>query len=454
MKDQILSIINADDRYGFTGFTDISKLKALISEMNTVDIAEIFEELDKEKIIELFRILPKDMAADVFTNVDSDQQRIIVEALTDLEIGEIMSKIFVDDAVDFIEEMPANVVNRVLQNAGHEKRRLINQILKYPDDSAGSIMTTEYVDLRENATVHEAFETIRKTGLNKETIYNCYVMRWDRMLLGVVSAKTLMLANPEDRIGDIMDTNIVFAYTTDDQEAVTEQFQKYGLLAMPVVDKEQRLVGIITVDDIVDIIVEESTEDMERLSALAPSDDPYLKTGIVRLFRNRFLWLTVLMLSATITGTIIQSFESQLAVLPFLMAFIPMLMNTGGIAGTQSSTLVIRGMAVGEIRLGDFLRVVWKEIRVAFLCGVGLALINMTRIYVMYGRNIVLAMTVSFSLVCTIMMAKTAGSLLPMIAKRLRLDPAIMAAPLITTMVDACSLIIYFSIAKVMFNIV
>jgi magnesium transporter len=446
MKDQILSIIN-EDAY------DIAKLKALLSSMNTVDIAEIFEELDRKKIIELFRILPKSIASDVFAYVDSDQQRIIIEALADSEIGEIMNKLFVDDAVDFIEELPANVVNRVLKNVPPEKRNLINQILQYPDDSAGSIMTTEYVGLREDATVREAFDTIRSNGLNKETIYTCYVIRRDRLLVGVVSAKTLMLARPQDRIGDIMDTSIIFAHTTDDQETIAGQFQKYDLLAMPVVDKEQRLVGIITVDDIVEVIVEESTEDIEKMSALAPSDEPYLETGIVRLARNRILWLLVLMLSATITGAIISSFEAGLAVLPVLMAFIPMLMDTGGNAGSQSSTLIIRGMAVGEIHLKDLISVVWREIRIGTICGLALGAVNFIRVYLMNGRNFMLSLTVTLALFCTILTAKTVGGLLPIAAKRFKIDPAIMAAPLITTIVDAVSLIIYFSIAKVFFKL-
>jgi len=440
-KEEILFLIKE-------GSIDISKLKILLSDMNTVDIAEIFEELDREKVIRMFRILPKAIASDVFAYMDPDRQQIIVEALTDTEIGEIMSKLFVDDAVDFIEEMPANVVNRVLKNVPAEKRKLINQILQYPDDSAGSIMTTEYVDLREDATVREAFDSIRSTGLNKETIYTCYVIRRDRMLVGVVSAKTLMLARPEERIGDIMDTNLVFAYTTDDQEAIADIFQKYNFLAMPVVDKEQRLVGIITVDDIVDVIVEESTEDIEKMNALAPSDDPYLRTGILQLARNRILWLLVLMLSATITGIIISNFEAGLAALPILVAFIPMLMDTGGNAGSQASTLIIRGMAVGEISPGDIVRIIWKEVRVALLCGLGLGLINFIRVYFMNGKNLLLCVTVTLSLCCTILLAKTVGGVLPIVAKRLNIDPAIMAAPLITTIVDAVSLIIYFLIAR------
>jgi magnesium transporter len=440
-KEEILQIINSD-------LINISKLKILLSDMNTVDIAEMFEEVDREKIIQLFRILPKVIASDVFAYMDSDQQQLIIEALTDTEIGEIMNKLFVDDAVDFIEEMPANVVNRVLKNVPGEKRKVINQILQYPDDSAGSIMTTEYVDLREDATVREAFDAIRSTGLNKETIYTCYVIRRDRLLVGVVSAKTLMLARPQDRIGDIMDTNLAFAQTTDDREAIAEMFQKYSLLAMPVVDKEQRLVGIITVDDIVDVIVEESTEDIEKMNALAPSDEPYLKTGIMKLARNRILWLLVLMLSATITGIIISSFEAGLAALPILVAFIPMLMDTGGNAGSQASTLIIRGMAVGEISPRDIVSIIWKEVRVGMLCGLGLGLINFIRVYIMNGQNLLLCVTVTLSLCCTILLAKTVGGVLPIVAKRLKIDPAIMAAPLITTIVDAVSLIIYFLIAK------
>ena len=445
-KEEILAIINGD-------IVDILKLKNILVEMNTVDIAEIFEDLDREKKIQLFRVLPKAIASDVFAYMDSDHQQHIIEALTDAEIGEIMNKLFVDDAVDFIEEMPANVVKRALQNVRSEKRKLINQILQYPDDSAGSIMTIEYVDLREDATVREAFDTIRSTGLNKETIYNCYVIRRDRLLVGVISAKTLMLARPQERIGDIMDTNIVFAYTTDDQETIADQFQKYGFLAMPVVDKEQRLVGIITVDDIVDVIVEENTEDIEKMAALVPSDDPYLKTSIFRHAKNRFLWMLILMLSATITGTIISSFEQGLMVLPILMSFIPMLMNTGGIAGSQSSTLIIRGMAVGEISLSDILIIVWKEIRVGMLCGIGLGLVNFVRVFIMNHKDVKLCLTITLSLFCTICMAKTVGSVLPIFAKRMKIDPAIMSAPLLTTIVDAVSLIIYFSIAKVILGL-
>jgi len=445
-KEEIIRLINDDT-------IDIFKLKTLLSDMNLVDIAETFEELDREKAIQLFRILPKGIAADVFAYMETENQQIVIEVLSDTEIGEIMNKLFVDDAVDFIEEMPANVVRRVLKNVQSEKRKIINQILQYPDDSAGSIMTTEFVDLLEDATVREAFDIIRSTGPNKETIYTCYVIRKDRVILGVISAKTLMLARPQQRVAEIMDTNVVYAYTTDDQETIAEQFQRYGFLAMPVVDKEKRLVGIITVDDIVDVIVEESTEDFEKMAALRPSDDPYIKTGIFQHAKNRFVWMLILMLSATITGAIISSFENGLMVLPILMSFIPMLMNTGGIAGSQSSTLIVRGMAVGEISLQDIFIVVWKEIRVGVLCGLGLGFVNFIRVFIMNNQDIMLCLTITLSLFCTVLMAKTIGCMLPIFAKRLKIDPAIMSAPLLTTIVDALSLIIYFSFAKVIFGL-
>jgi len=445
-KEEIIQLIN-------DGSIDIFKLKILLCDMNLVDIAEILEELGREKAIQLFRLLPKGIAADVFAYVETESQQIIIEALSDTEIGEIMNKLFVDDAVDFIEEMPANVVRRVLKNVQTEKRKLINQVLQYPDDSAGSIMTTEFVDLREDATVREAFDIIRSTGLNKETIYTCYVIRKDRLLVGVISAKTLMLARPNELIGEIMDSNVVYAYTTDDQESIAEQFQRYGFLAMPVVDKEQRLVGIITVDDIVDVIVEESTEDFEKMAALRPSDDPYLKTGIVQHAKNRFVWMLILMLSATITGAIISNFENSLMVLPILMSFIPMLMNTGGIAGSQSSTLVVRGLAVGEISLSDIFLIVWKEVRVGALCGLGLGFVNFIRVFIMNNQNVMLCLTITLSLFCTVLMAKAIGCMLPLFAKRLKIDPAIMSAPLLTTIVDALSLIIYFSFASVIFGL-
>ena len=430
-----------------------TKLHELTIKMNTVDIADAFEYLNKEKTVQVFRLLPKSIAADVFSYITSEKQQIIVEALADAEIGKIIDDLFVDDAVDFVEEMPANVVKRVLQNLNEDKRRLINQVLQYPEDSAGSIMTTEYVDLREDATVREAFDNIRSTGVNKETIYTCYVIRRDRILVGVVSAKTLMLSNPQDRIGDIMDTNPIFAHTTEDQEAIADLFKRYGLLALPVVDKEQRLVGIVTVDDIVHIIEEENTEDFEKMGALSPSEEPYMKTGVFRQSRNRIFWLMILMLSATITGKIISGFEDSLAVLPVLIAFIPMLMDTGGNAGAQASTLIIRGIALDEIHFNDILKVLWREIRVGALCGLVLATINFVRVYFMNNRDYLLGITVSISLIATVIISKSVGCILPLAAKKMKLDPALMASPIITTIVDGASLIIYFSMAKAIFSL-
>ena len=445
MKQQLVALL--ETRY------NLVELKNLLSQMNTADIADAFGELDMAKAVPLFRFLPKSVAADVFSFLEVDEQRRIIKELSDSEVGEIVNNLFADDAADFIEEMPANVVKRVLQAANPEKRAVINQLLRYPDDSAGSIMTTEYVDLLETDTVREAFDWIRATGVNKETIYTCYVIRRDRLLLGEVSAKTLMLSAADERIGDIMNAHFVCASTTDDQEKAAAQFRKYGLLAMPVVDTEGRLVGIITVDDIVKVIEEENTEDLEKMNALAPSDEPYLKTPVFKLARNRIIWLLVLMLSATLTGGIIAGFEDAIAVLPVLVAFIPMLMDTGGNAGSQSSTLVIRGIALGEIRLGDVLRVIWRELRVAALCGGVLSVVNFLRIYFMNGKNFALAATVTASLFATVIMAKSIGCILPMVAHKLRVDPAIMAAPIITTIVDAAVLVIYFSAAKIVFHI-
>jgi magnesium transporter len=345
------------------------------------------------------------------------------------------------------------VVNRLLLSTNPEKRKTINQLFQYPEDSAGSIMTTEYVELSEDSTVKEAFEHIRKTGIKKETIYTSYVIKPGRLLVGIVTAKKLMLANPEDTIGGIMKTNFIFAYTTDDREQVAALFRRYGLISMPIVDRDQHLVGIVTVDDVVQVIEEENTEDFEKMGALNPSEEPYLKTGIFKLAGNRILWLLFLMLSATITGIVITGFTEVLAALPVLVAFIPMLMDTAGNAGTQTSTLIIRGMALEEIRFRDLAVVFWKEFRVALLCGLSLGLINFVRIYLMNGKNAVLSLTVTLSLLCTIMMAKAIGCVLPMAAKKLKLDPAIMAAPLLTTIIDGTALLVYFTIARLLLGV-
>ncbi|MDR3122590.1 MAG: magnesium transporter [Treponema sp.] len=431
----------------------VAELRSVFSEMNVVNIADLFKGESTETDLRIFRLLPKGIAAEAFSYLDPDEQQMLIEALSDKEVRYIMNKLFVDDAVDLIEEMPANVVKRVLQNTNPEKRKIINEMLMYPDDSAGSIMTTEYVELSEDITVQEAFDEIRRNGVNKETIYTCYVISRDRLLVGVVSAKTLMLSRPGDRIGDLMDTAFVCARTADDQEVIAGQFRKYGLLAMPVADAEGRLVGIITVDDVVHIIEEENTEDFEKMGALKPSEEPYLKTGVFAQVRNRIVWLLFLMLSATVTGGIIAGFEDALAALPVLIAFIPMLMDTGGNAGSQTSTLIIRGMALGEVGFRDIAAALWKEIRIGFLCGLILGLINFVRIYITNGKNSLLALTVTISLLFTLMIAKSLGCFLPMLAKKLRVDPAVMASPIITTIVDGCSLSIYFSMARLMFKL-
>ncbi len=436
---------------------DAAKFQAAAREMNDADIADAVSALiakkGREQAVRAFRLLPKDLASEAFANMESDEQQIIVEALSDSEVGALINELFVDDAVDFIEEMPANVVKRALVNVPDEKRKLINHLLQYPEDSAGSVMTTEYVELREGITVHEAFAYIRTHGIDKETIYTSYVIKRDRLLLGVVSAKDMMLADPDRNIADIMETKFISVKTTDDRETVTAMFKKYNLLSVPVVDKEERLVGIITVDDVVDIIEEENTEDFEIMGALRPSEDPYFKTSVFHLAKNRIVWLLVLMLSATVTGGIIAGFENAIAMLPALVAFIPMLMGTGGNAGSQTSTLIIRGMALGEIDTSDILRILWKEIRVALICGAVLGIINFVRIYLMNGQNAPLAFAVTISLCATIVVAKSAGCLLPILAKKIRVDPAIMAAPLITTIVDAASLLVYFCVARAIFGL-
>ena len=446
MVENILELMNE---------THISptKLHRLIETMNEVDIADAFELLSREKAIQMFRLLPKDMAADVFSHIAPEKQQVIIEALTDIEIGKVIEDLFADDAVDFIEEMPANIVKRVLKNVSEDTRQTINQLLQYPEDSAGTIMTTEYVDLKEDMTVGDAFIKIRTTGVDKETIYTCYVLRYDRVLVGAISARTLLLASPGDRIGDIMDGNIFFAHTTDDQETVADLFKKYGLLSMPIVDKEQRLVGIVTVDDIVQIIEEEATEDFEKMAALSPSEEPYLKTKILTLSKNRIKWLIFLMLSSTITASIISSYEDALASAVALVAFIPMLMNTSGNAGSQTSVLVIRGMALGEIQIKDILRVLWREVRVGVICGIILGAVNFIRVYFTGERDPLLSLTVTLALIITVVLAKSVGAILPIAAKKVRIDPTVMAAPLLTTIVDATALMIYFSIARVIMKI-
>ena len=423
------------------------KLKDILTEMNEVDIATFIEELDSEKTVVVFRMLPKELASDVFACLEVDKQEHIINSITDYELGTIVDDLFVDDAVDMLDELPASVVKRVLKNARPDTRKLINQFLNYPDNSAGSIMTAEYVGLKQSMTVEQAFAYIRKNGVDKETIYTCYVMDEKRRLEGVVTVKDLLMNPYEEVIGNIMDTHVIKAFTTEDQEEVADSFQKYDLLSLPVVDHEERLVGIVTVDDVVDVMEQEATEDFEKMAAMLPSEKPYLKTGVFQLAKNRIAWLLILMVSSMITGGILAKYEAAFAVIPLLVTFIPMLTDTGGNAGSQSSTMIIRGMAVGEIEPGDLFKVLWKELRVGVIVGVILGFVNYVRLVILYPGREMLCLTVVLSLMATVIIAKTIGCMLPIAAKVFHMDPAIMAAPLITTIVDAVSLIIYFQLA-------
>lgn len=428
-------------------------LKEELHKMMEADLADVLEELDEEMMTKVFRMLSKDKAADTFAYLNRDKQKYIINVITDNEIQRIISEMFLDDAVDFIEEMPSNVVKRVLKNVSPQMRETINRFLSYPEDSAGTIMTIEYVELKKDITVAQAFEQIRKTGVDKETIYTCYVIDAHRRLLGTVSAKALLLSNEEDLIGDIMTEHVISVETTDDREKVLELFSKYGMLAVPVVDHDKMLVGIITMDDAFMIQEDEVTEDFEIMAAISPSETPYLQTSVLKLASSRILWLLLLMLSAVITGSIISHFENSLSALPMLIAFIPMLMGTGGNSGSQSSVLAIRGMAVHEIEPSDFLKVIWKELRIALICGCVLSIVNFARVLLSYSADVKLAITVSFALYCTVIMAKIIGCSLPMLAKKIKLDPAVVATPLITTVVDATSLLIFFTVAKMMFHL-
>ena len=423
------------------------KLKDILTEMNEVDIATFIEELDSEKTVVVFRMLPKELASDVFACLEVDKQEHIINSITDYELGTIVDDLFVDDAVDMLEELPANVVKRVLKNARPDTRKLINQFLNYPENSAGSIMTAEYVGLKQSMTEEHSFAYIRKTWVYKETIYTCYVMDAKRRLEGVVTVKDLLMNPYEEIIGNIMDTHVIKAFTTEDQEEVADSFQKYDLLSLPVVDHEERLVGIVTVDDVVDVMEQEATEDFEKMAAMLPSEKPYLKTGVFQLAKNRIAWLLILMISSMITGGILAKYEAAFAVIPLLVTFIPMLTDTGGNAGSQSSTMIIRGMAVGEIEPGDLFKVLWKELRVGIIVGAILGFVNYVRLVILYPGKEMLCLTVVLSLMVTVVIAKTIGCVLPIAAKVFHMDPAIMAAPLITTIVDAVSLIIYFQLA-------
>lgn len=422
-------------------------LRQVLVEMNAVDVAQFIEDLPDDLAIVTFRTLPKEQAMDVFAELETDVQQHIIEAITDREIAYLMDELAVDDAVDMLEEMPATLVKRVLKSASAETRALINQFLRYPENSAGSIMTAEFTDLRRGMTVEDAIKRIRRIGEDRETIYTCYVTDATRHLQGVVTVKDLLLAHDAQLIEEIMEEDIIAVTTGQDQEEVVQLLVKYGFMSLPVVDTENRLVGIVTVDDAVDVIQEEATEDFEKMAAMAPSEKPYLKTGVTALARNRFMWLLVLMVSGMITGGILGRFEAAFSAVPLLVTFIPMLTDTGGNSGSQSSTMVIRGMALGEIAMQDFFKVLWKEARVSLIVAIPLALVNFVRIAIMHPDMVGVALTVSITLVFTVIVANALGGILPMLAKLCKLDPALMAAPLISTLVDACSLVVYFTIA-------
>ncbi|MCR5402895.1 MAG: magnesium transporter [Butyrivibrio sp.] len=424
-----------------------TKLRQTVSEMNTADIAAAMSEMEDEDSLKMFRILPKDMAADVFADLEIDVQQYIIQSLSDREASNVIENLMADDAADLLEEMPASVVKRILANASPETRADINHLLQYPEDSAGSIMTVEYMDLDEDMTVSDAIERIRRKGVDSETINICYVVTKQKILVGTVALRYLLIMQPDQVIRDIMNTNVISINTMTDQEEAARMFQKYGFTAMPVVDNENRMVGIITIDDVVDILEEEATEDIEKMAAIVPSDKPYPKVGIFETYRNRIPWLLFLMISATFTGAIITGFEDALSAYVVLTAYIPMLMDTGGNAGSQASVSIIRGLSLKEIAFEDIFKIIWKEIRVAVLCGITLAAANFLKLLVIDRLTIPVAAVICLTLLSVVLIAKLVGCCLPMLASKLGFDPAVMASPFITTIVDALSLLVYFNVA-------
>lgn len=424
-----------------------NQLKLKLKEMKSADISAILDELDdKESVIKVFRILSKEKAGMTFSYMESDMREKLIQDLTDTELKNVIDELFMDDTVDLIEEMPSNVVTRILKAVDKKDRKIINELLKYPEDSAGSIMTTEFVDLKETMTVEQALQRIREKGIDSETIYTSYVLEDSRKLVGLINIKDILLAKPDTIIKNIMETNIISVSTTEDQEDVAKKFDKYDFFALPVVDKENRLVGIVTVDDAINVIQDEVSEDFEKMAAITPNEDGYFETSVFKHAKSRIVWLLILMLSAAITGGIITEYEEAFAAVPILVSFIPMIMGTGGNCGSQSSTLIIRGLATDEIKLKDVFKALWKEVRVALVVGVALSIVNGIRIMLQY-QNMQLAVVLGLTLIATVCLAKALGCLLPLLAKRLKLDPAIMAAPLITTLVDIFSILVYFQIA-------
>ncbi|HOA30587.1 MAG TPA: magnesium transporter [Clostridia bacterium] len=443
MKEHLIGLIEQNK---------FAQVKNTIVQMNEVDIATFLEELERPKLLMVFRLLPKEIAADVFSYFSYEMQAYIVESITDKETESILDLLFLDDVVDLIEEVPSNVVKKVLKNTDLERRALINQFLQYPEDSAGSIMTVEYVDLKASMTVKEALYHIKKTGVDKATINTCYVTDSRRMLEGVISIHKLILSDDDEIVGELMDRQFIYAHTLEDRESTAALFKKYDLLSIPVVDNEKRLVGIVTIDDIVDVIDLETTEDMQIMAAMQPSEEEYLKTSVWNLSKHRIMWLMILMFTAIVTGSIIKKYNNLLESALILSTFIPMLMDTGGNSGAQSSTLVIRGLALGEIETKDVLKVIWKELRVGLLVGFALSVVNFLRLLLISRVDLMIALAVCFSLYCTVVLAKLIGGFLPILARKLKLDPAIMAGPLITTIVDMCSLTIFFNIASKLLN--
>ena len=432
-------------------------LRDILTTMKPYDIAAIFEELQDEKTPILFRIMPKELAAETFVEMDDETQEFLIHGLSDSELKEVVDELFVDDAVDLIEEMPANVVKRILRQADKDMRKQINELLKYPEDSASSIMTTEFIVLRPDMTAEMAIKRIRRTGVDKETIYTCYVTDNNNKLIGISTVKDLLLADDDDLVKDLMEENVISVNTLDDQEQVAQMFSNYNFLALPVVDNENRLVGIVTIDDAIDVIQEEATEDIEKMAAVLPSDKPYMRTSVWGIYRKRIPWLLVLMLSATFTSTIISSFEGALASVIVLSSFIPMITGSGGNAGSQASVSVIRALSLGEIEFKSMFKVLWKELRVSILCGATLAAANFIKLMI-FDLNgnpnaFVIALVVSLTLLGTIMMSKLVGSSLPLLASKIGFDPAVMANPLISTVCDSLSLLIYFGIATSILNI-
>ena len=431
---------------------DFKQLKEELEAMHPVDIVDALEELDKKQRTLVFRLLAKEEAAEVFTDMNSDMREDLINALTDSELEEVMDEMYVDDTVDVLEEMPANVVDRLLLATDEDTRQKINALLQYPEDSAGSIMNVEYISLRKEMTVAEAILKIRQVGINKETIYICYVTE-KKKLIGMVDVKDLLTAGESRTIEEIMDENVIYARTLDDQEKVANRINKYGLIAIPIIDHEDCLVGIVTVDDAMLVLQDETTEDISIMAGVSPNEDSYFETSVFRQAKNRTPWLMLLMLSATITGEILGYYEEAMAVMPVLITFIPMLMGTGGNCGSQSSTLVIRGIAVGEIEFSDIFKVIFKEIRVALIVGALLAVVNGLRICLMYDWNVMLAAALGITMISVVIMAKCIGCILPLVAKKVGLDPAIMAAPLITTILDTCTILVYFNIVTAFFNL-